>query len=206
MCKRIFQPILGILTSMIMVIAMAMIVFTPTVAMAIPGDNQGTGDIAGIAGDLTDSNVFNLTSSTLVMVKTAFTDAGVELTSGDTVPGGTTVKFVIYVDNTTDSPANDVRMEDLLNDTDFTYVTGSLSWNNLATATGATTATIYSNTDLGGSGVVLTDLVSAADEASANDTVSPDSITMGAHATQTNAALNIPANMIAAFMFRAIVN
>ena len=206
MKARTFKMVLSGFISVAFVVSVGMLFLSPTITWAAPGDNQGTGDIAGVAADLTDSAVFNLTGTQLAIVKIAFTDAGVQLTSGDTLPKGATVKFVLYVDNSTDAPANDVRIEDLLSDTDFTYTTGSLSWNNNVTATAATAATIYSDTDTGGSGVALTDTVSGADVGSADVAGSPDSITFGAHATQTNGTVNIPANTIVAFMLKATVN
>ena len=202
-CK---ECLLKIIFSTAFVFSVSVVFMGPTAAWAAPGDNQATGDIAGVGADLTNSGVFNLLGTQLAIVKIAFTDGGVQLSSGDTLPKGTTVKFVLYVDNTTDAPANDVRMEDLLSDTDFSYTASSLSWNNNVTATGATAATIYSDTDLGGSGVALTDTVSGADAGSANVSGSPDSITFGAHATQTNATVNIPGGQIVAFMLVATIN
>ena len=156
---------------------------------------------------ITDSPTLTLTSATLAVVKKAFLDddSGTEIADGSSVVTGTIVKFLIYIDNSTSTQSSDVRLEDLLNDTDFTYQAGSLTWNNVVTNTGATLATVFSDTNAAGSGVALTDAVDG-DVASADTSLSPDQVTMGAHSAQVNAAVNIPAGKIVAFMFRARIN
>ena len=156
---------------------------------------------------ITDSAVLTITSTTLALVKKAFLDdnTGTEITSGSSVVKGTIVKFLLYVDNSTSTQTLDVRLEDELNDTDFSYQTGSLTWNNNATNTGATLATIFTDTNAAGGGVALSDAANA-DVGSVDVSVSPDLVTMGAHTGQTNGVVNIPAGKIVAFMFRAQVN
>lgn len=145
-------------------------------------------------------------SSRLTIFKRAFLDdnSGTELPTGSTVVKGTIVKFVIFIDNSTNVQASDLRIADQLDKTAFTYQAGSLKWNNNTTASAASLATIFSDTN---SGVALSDAISAADAGSVD--LTPPSyalITFGAHSTQTNAILNIPARKIASFMFRARVN
>jgi len=154
---------------------------------------------------VTDSPTLTVTSANLAVVKVAFVDdnTGTQIADGSTVAAGVIIKFIIYVDNTTTATVNDVRIDDFLNDVGFTYQVGSLLWNNNITATVATLATIFTDTN---GGIALTDTVSVADVGSANIAVSPDSITFGAYSTQVNAALNIPAGTIASFMFRARAN
>ncbi len=156
---------------------------------------------------ITDSAVLTITSTTLAVLKKAFLDdnSGTEITSGSSVVSGTIVKFMIYIDNSTSTQSADVRLEDELNDTDFTYQTGSLTWNNNATNTAATVATIFTDTNAAGGGVALSDGVNA-DVASVDTAVSPDLVTMGAHTGQTNGVVNIPAGKIVSFMFRARIN
>lgn len=172
--------------------------------------NIGADPDPGDADYVTDSATLTLTSTTLAVAKLAFLNdaSGTQITSGSSVVKGSIVKFMIYIDNSTSTQASDVRLSDLLNDTDFTYQAGSLSWNNNVTNTAATVASIFANTDRDGAntGVALTDAVSGADVASVNTAASPDQVTMGAHSTQTNATLNIPAGKIAAFIFKARVN
>ena len=160
---------------------------------------------------VTDSAVLTITSANLSVVKVAFLDddTGTQIADGSSVVKGSIVKFMIYVDITAATTALDVRLQDLLNEVDFTYQTNSLSWNNNVTASAATLATIFSNTDTSGAntGVALTDTISGADVASADVTQTPDDrVTIGAHTTQTNAQLNIPAGKIASFMLRAQIN
>ncbi len=156
---------------------------------------------------ITDSATLTITSATLAVVKKAFLDdnTGTEIVSGSSVVKGSIVKFIIYIDNSTSTQSSDVRLEDQLNDTDFTYQAGSLTWNNNTTNSAASLATIFNDTNASGSGISLSDAINA-DVASANVAVSPDLITMGAHTGQTNGVVNIPAGKVVSFMFRARIN
>ena len=72
--------------------------------------NTGTGDIGGTA--LTDGT-FDLNSATLALIKTAFLASDdSQLTTGDNLPLGTQVKFMIYMDNNTAIQATDVTVQD----------------------------------------------------------------------------------------------
>lgn len=156
--------------------------------------------------NITDSPTITINSVAIAVAMLAFVDdaTGTLIASGSTVAGGTIVKFMIYVDNSTAVAMNDVRLEDILNETTFTYQAGSLKWNTASTNTASALATIFSNTD---TGTALTDAISGADVGSADVTQTPaDRITVGVHSAQTNAALNIPAGKIASFLFRARVN
>ncbi len=87
--------------------------------------NQGIGDVAGAGGDLQDSNIFTLLASTPTLVKAAFlTSDNTALTSGDTLPAGTSVDFLIYINNDADVDILDVGILDTL--VGFTYIGGSL--------------------------------------------------------------------------------
>ncbi len=155
---------------------------------------------------ITDSPPLTITSTKLAILKRAFTDdnSGTEIPSGSTVVRGTIVRFVMYVDNSTGREATDVRIVDQLDKAGFTYQPGSLKWNSNTTATAATIATIFADTN---GGVALTDTISGGDVGSVDLTPPTYAlITFGAHSTQTNATVNIPAGKIASFMFRARVN
>ncbi len=172
--------------------------------------NLGADPTPGDTDFITDSATLTITSTTLAVLKKAFLDddTGTEIADGSSVVKGTIVKFMIYIDNSTNTQSSDVRLEDQLNDTDFTYQANSLSWNNNVTNTATAVATIFANTDTSGTntGVALTDAISGVDVASADTTVSPDLVSMGAHTGQTNGVVNIPAGKIVAFMFRARIN
>lgn len=152
---------------------------------------------------ITDSPTLTINAATLAVVKKAFIDdnSGTEIASGSSVVKGTVVKFLIYLDNTTNAQASDVRLEDLLDDASFTYIAGTLKWNVSSTATAATTATIFTDAN---SGTALTDAIDG-DVVSINTTLSPDRISFGAHSAQANAVLNVPAGRVVAFLFRATV-
>jgi uncharacterized repeat protein (TIGR01451 family) len=127
---------------------------------AYAADNTATGDIAGVGADLTDSNIFTVNLSTLALVKTAFLTDGTQLTSGDAVPSGTLVRFMIYIDNPTAVDVSDVNVQDVLDPT-FTYQAGTIKVDN-SQATGATEAAIYAAVNATGALDDAVDLVDVA--------------------------------------------
>ena len=102
-------------------------------------DNTGTGDVAGDPAALVDSNVFELftTGATLTLVKTAFlTSDGSQLTTGATLPQGTLVDFMIYVNNPGSVAINDTSIQDLLLPL-FVYQPGTIRVDNTQTCAAA---------------------------------------------------------------------
>jgi uncharacterized repeat protein (TIGR01451 family) len=118
--------------------------------MAQAADNTGVGDVAGDVAALVDSNVYQLFSSgALTLVKTAFLTADqTPLSSGATLPSGTDVDFMIYVNNKSDLAIADVTIEDIL-DALFLYTADTIRVDNataecaLATCTAAEELAIY---------------------------------------------------------------
>ncbi len=86
-------------------------------SVAQAADNIGVGDVAGDTNLLDDSNTFVLNSSgALELVKTAWlTATGAPITRGSTLPAGTQVDFMIYVNNKSDLQIDDVTIADTLN-------------------------------------------------------------------------------------------
>ena len=82
-----FPPSSAGKTSMLVALVAALSLCFSGVAFAT--DNTATGDIAGVGGDLTDSNTFTINATTLALMKAAFLTDGTALTSGDNVPAGT---------------------------------------------------------------------------------------------------------------------
>ena len=160
---------------------------TPTAAMA--ADNQATGDVAGVGGDLTDSNTFTLDAATLALVKAAFLTDGTALTSGATLPTGTQVQFLVYVDNTTAVGVDNINIEDIL-DAGFLYQAGTIKVDN-SQATGATEAAIYAAVNATGA---LTDAVDG-------DVASITGATISAGLSAGNAQLDIAASAVYALLF-----
>ncbi len=110
-----------------------------SVQTALAEDNTGTGDINGDSDALVNSNVFQLFSTgALALVKTAWmTSDGSPITSGSTVPQGTSVDFMIYVNNQSSVAINDVSIQDVL-DVLFVYQTESIRVDNSVDDCGAT--------------------------------------------------------------------
>ena len=167
-------------------------------------DNTGTGDVAGVSADLIDSNTFALFSSpTLALVKTAFlTSTGAELTSGNSLPTGTQVDFMIYVNNASSIQITDVSIQDIL-DPLFLYSSPSIRLDNSVVDCGATCdtaekAAIYAAAS--GSGVLT-------DAAVAGDAVSFAALTVdaGDQNVAGNDQLDIAANTVLALVFTVTV-
>ena len=129
--------------------------------------NTGTGDVAGDPAALVDSNAFELLSTpALGLVKTAFlTSTGTQLTTGATVPAGTLVDFMIYVDNKASVAITDVSMQDALAGL-FLYQAGTIRFDNThincagAACTAGEEGTIYTAAL---AGTAATDAVDAPD-------------------------------------------
>ncbi len=107
--------------------------------VAQAADNTGTGDVAGDGAALTDSVIFQLFASpTLALVKSAFlTSTGVALNSGDSLPTGTEVDFMIHLNNEASVAVLDVSIQDALNAL-FLYKASSIYIDNAVDECGAT--------------------------------------------------------------------
>ncbi len=111
--------------------ALTLGVFLILSPVAQAADNTGTGDVAGDAAALADSNIFQLFATpALGLAKTAFlTVGGTQLTSGATLPTGTLVDFMIYVDNKASVVITDTSIQDVL-DPLFLYQAGTIRFDN----------------------------------------------------------------------------
>jgi len=169
---------------------------TPSLLMA--ADNVGTGDIGGDPLALTDSPAFTLDPTTLALVKRAFDSNGDAIPNNSTLPRGTQVKFMIYVNNNTPVPVNDISIQDQL-DGAFDYSLLSIKVDNTTPNCVATVCTpaeetlIFDNAD---DNTALTDIVDA-DVASFDGT---DTIDVG-DATVANGTADVAASTVYAVVF-----
>lgn len=191
---------------LIAVLGLALLVNPPPTEAA---DNAAKGGIGGIdngtlaGGDGTGTARVTLTPVDLALVKQARDQAGIVLPDGAPVSPGQTLYFVLYLDNPTLVPASDARILDLLDESQFTYVPGTLT-RTLAPS-GSTAASIWA-----GSWSPLTDATGPPDdEACATNTggpSGPDRITIGADPAQTNLKVDVPPGMLLAIRFQVRVN
>ena len=169
--------------------------------MAQAATNTAIGDINGVDVDLDDSNDFVLNSFLSQLQKRAFLTVGnTALTSGATLPAGTSVDFLIYLNNEGDLDINDVGILDTL--VGFTYVPNSLHvLNTTAACVGGCNAaqelTIYTNALAAG---VKTDAIND-DEASFAGTT----VEVGDNVTAGNTQQDAAANFVLALVFTAIL-
>lgn len=177
-------------------------------APVFAADNTATGDIAGDGTALTDSNTVALTATAtpLALYKRAFLDDGTPLTSGTTIPKGTLVKFLIYVDNYTAVPVVNMNVSDVLDvsATGFTYQGSSIRVDNTVancaagdgTCTGGEEAAIFAAVD---DNTAETDAIDADVASYATDTITAGS-------TGGNGQLDLAANRVWALLFAVTIN
>ncbi len=166
---------------------------------SIDGTNGGTLE----NGDGTGQARIRLQSVQLGLTKLARDLTGAVLAEGAAVSPGQEIWFVLQVDNTTPFPALDVRITDLLDDSAFTYVSGTLA--RTTTPTGASESAIWAS-----AWTPMSDAIGAPDDhGSAVDTggpPGPDRITSGAAPPQPNVPLDVPGSSLTAIRFRVRVN
>lgn len=206
------------ITALIAAVVFSAVLWKPIVAGAA---TNSANNVAGGSHTLTGSGNVTVNAATLQLVKQVWTTGGTCLASAPadatcnssatatTLPTGTTVKFLIFVKNTTDINLTDIRFQDLLDDTasGFTYVATSIK----RTQTGAsepldtdTSSTIYTNAN---TGTALTDAVANADVAGIDTAVSPDNLSVGgAGGVGQNATLAVNAHKAFAVLFQATKN
>ncbi len=190
----------GKITQLIAALMLGVLLTLGSVAQA--EDNTGTGDVAGDSAALVDSNTFQLFSTaTLTLVKTAFlTSTGAELTSGATLPTGTQVDFMIYVNNTSSIQITDVSIQDVL-DPLFAYSSPSIRLDNSVVDCGATcdTAEVAAIYAAAAASSVLTDAIGG--DAVSYAVGPPETIDAGNENVPGNSTLNIAPNTVLALVF-----
>lgn len=170
--------------------------------LAQAADNTGTGDVAGDPAALVDSNIFQLfsTGAALTLVKTAYLQStGTELLSGATLPQGTMVDFMIYVNNAGSVLVSDMTIQDVL-DPLFAYQAGTIRVDNSVAncaadpCSNAEEAAIYAAA-IGAA--AATDAIDAPDTASFNG---GNTVDVG-NASVANGQLDAAANAVLAVVF-----
>jgi hypothetical protein len=139
----------------------------------------------------------------LALIKQARDDEGAVLPADAPVTPGQTLYFVLYIDNPTDVRADALTITDLLDETQFSYVAGTLETTQVAS--GADDAAIWA-----GSWTPLSDALGSPDDlASFTDSggsAELDRLTVGAAAGQSNQPLSITAHSLRAVRFRVRVD
>lgn len=201
--KKHLETIFGIVRSGLLATITCALLIGPTSALA--AINTATWDISGAAqADATFELVsYNLANVTLT--KTAFLAAdGSELIDGASVPAGTAVDFMIYINNTNTTPVNDISIADVLAPADFVYVPSFLS-------VGTTGECALQACDAGERAALYAAVANVASEAvEAGDVAGYDAAavpnpTVSAGSSTGNAQLDVPNNTAWAIVFRATV-
>jgi len=199
--------------------------FQQTVAAAAAGFMVLTGTAAWAATNtatdpggggvlLTASGAVTVNSSSLQLIKQVYDASGNCLASQPadatcnssatsvTVPAGSSLKFLIFVKNTSDVALSDVRFQDILDTsaTGFTYAAGTIKRtanDGTAPADTATTAQIYTAAN---TGTAQTDAVGAPDDYASYNA---GTLTVGAVTGQANLSLAFQAHKSFAVIFNA---
>ena len=196
----------GKITQRIVALMLGVLLTLGSVAQA--ADNTGTGDVAGVPGDLTNSSVFQLFTSSPTLVKTAFlAGGGAALSDGDILPAGTSIDFLIYLVNEANVDILDVSIQDDLT-TGFTYTAGTIRVLNTTASsvcsdptacTAGEEVTIYDDVRATG---VLTDGAAGGDSASFVGT----QVDVGAEVQTANDEQDVSALTILAVVFTATID
>ena len=144
--------VFGVLRSAILALLVGTLIFGPSMALAA----TNTANFGIAVTPVTPSNTLTLTSvdtTVLDLYKRAFLTDGTPIADSSTLPIGTTVKFLLYVDNFTGSPVSDLNISDTL--AGFTYTAGTIKMlSNLpgctandGTCTTVEEATMFSTLD-----------------------------------------------------------
>ena len=173
-------------------------------SVAQAADNIGVGDVAGDPAALVDSNTFQLFSSgALTLVKTAWlTSDGSPITSGATLPAGTDVDFLIYVNNKSDLQVDDVTIADTL-DVLFGYTAGTIRVNNATAECAVTICTGVEEQAIYDAAI----LIGAGTDAVGGDSVSyvGTTVDVGDENQGGNTPQNAAANSVLAVVFTVTV-
>ena len=163
--------------------------------------NQAT-DPGGGGVLLSSSGLLTVNSKTLALVKQARDLSGNVLSNGAVVANGQQIYFILFVDNPTVAAATDIRLNDRINESQFTYVLNSIE--TTVVPAGSNDAAIWM-----GTWTARTDGVGGPDDiASITDSAAPaglDQITIGAVSGQANQVLNIPGGSLRAIRFKVQV-
>ena len=183
-------------------VAMIVVLLLGCPLAAFPATNTVI-DPGGGSVTLVSSGPVTVNSVQLALVKQARDLTGAVLATGANVTPGQTIYFVLYVDNTTAYPANDIQIIDQLDESAFTYLINSME--TAVVPAGSNDAAIWA-----GAWSSLSDLRGAPDDlASITDSGGPaglDRLTVGAVAVQANQTLNVSGNTLRAIRFRVTVN
>jgi len=198
--------VFGLFRSAILALLVGTLILGPSMALA--ATNTASFGIA--ASPSINSNtvtLFSVDTTSLQLFKRAFLADGTPIVDSSTLPIGTTVKFMIYVDNFTGSAVSDLNITDTLTVGEFSYVSPSIKMlNTLAncaaadgTCTPAEEALMF--TALDGAGA-LTDAISTADPVGYDI----PSTTVSAGRTAGNQQLNIVSGQAWGLLFTTTIN
>ena len=121
--KKHLETIFGVLRSALLAIVTVALLFGPTSSLA--AINTATWDISGVAQADATFELISFNAGNITLNKTAFLAGAAtttELVDGATVPSGTQVDFMLFVNNQNTTAVNNINIADVLNPAEFVYV------------------------------------------------------------------------------------
>jgi len=196
------------LTSAMLAIAASALWTLPVFAATNQSTDPGGGGVS-----LTGSGNVTVNASSLQLVKQVYDSGGNCLASAPadatcnssatsvTVATNTSLKFMIFVRNTTDVAISDARFQDVLDEsgTGFTYSAGTIKYSTSQTDA-ATIASIYTATN---GGTAQTDVLGAPDDFASKV---GSTFTVGAVTGQANQSVSVIARRTFAVIFNVTKN
>lgn len=192
------------------IVAMTLTNGTPARAATNTATNAVGGGVT-----LTDSGAVTVTSTNLLLVKQVYDNTGNCLASSPSdascnggatsvaVAAGTTLKFLIFVKNTSDVALSDVRFTDVLDTsaTGFTYTAGSIKRSPNDGTAPADTTTAGNIFTLANGGTVQTDVLGGPDDFAS---YVGSTLAVGAVTGQASQSLGFPAHKSFGIVFTVI--
>ncbi len=183
--------------------ALTLGVFLTLSHVAQAADNTAIGDVAGVGADLADSNTFTLNRSTPTLVKAAFlTSDNTALATNDVLPAGTSVDFLIYINNEADVSILDVGIQDTL--VGFTYVASSIRVLNTTAECALTLCTAVEELGIYNDARVVGNSSDAINDDNASFTGT--TVEVGNNVTAGNTQQDAVANTVLAVVFTATLD
>lgn len=203
--RKHLETIFCILRSILLATVTGALIFGPTSALGAL--NTATWDISGVSQADATFELISFDAGNITLNKTAFLVAdGSELTDGATVPVGTQVDFMIFVNNENTAAVNNVNIEDILLAAEFDYVAGNMRITTGGSCAALTCDPAERNTLYTSSVLIGNEAVEASDVAGFTaDSPAVGDETVSAGLGAGNAQLDLAADEAFALVFRVTV-
>ncbi len=198
--KKHLTTMFAILRGTMLAVMTGVIAFSPSAALA--ATNTASWDIGGVGQANATFNLVSFNAGNIDLTKTAFLASdGSELADGATVPAGTQVDFMIFINNKTGVAINNINIADVLNPAEFAYVATNLQVGSTGECAALACNAAERTALYGAVAAVASEAVEGGDVAGWTGGTN----TVSAGSSAGNAQLNVPSATAWALVFRATV-